>query len=398
MNDDSKCPHSPDTAPIRRSNRDMAPVTGTHPPVVGVFNSATLIAVAQLTLVILFCVLPTLAHGRQESPPAAPRYAPDRDYDLHHISIDLTLDPEQHSFQGSVVNTLASLRAGLRIIRFDCGENLSVTGCEIDGCRAAFSHAGEQLEITAPKALPPGKSVAVTVRYFDSGKTELPKTHWIKPTAGDPHHIGFWTSGEPYYNRRWMPTWDYPNDLATMEMRVTVPADWYVVSNGILKSNRLRPAGKARTFDWRMDEPCATYLISLVAGPFDIQTDEWRGVELMYVVPKGKGSRIGEIFGDTPDMLSFFSDALGVKYPWPKYAQTIVYDFGGGQESVSATTIEAGDWGDIKSGFKTSDHGQAHELAHQWFGDLVTINHWGEMWLKGICRPIRRYLPGTRPR
>jgi aminopeptidase N len=305
----------------------------------------------------------------------------DRDYDLQHIAVDLTLDSARHAFQGSVVNTLTPLRAGLRTLRFDCGANLTVTACEVAGQTAAFLQEGDKLQITPPHPLLPGRRIAVTVTYFDSGKQELPNVHWLRPTAAEPQRIGFWTMGEPSYNRLWLPTWDYPNDFATTEARITVPADWTVISNGLLQSDTLRPDGKTRTFHWKMDQPYATYLISLVCGPFDIKTAAWRGVKLTYAVPKGRGDRIDDTFRDTPAILSFFSDTLGVKYPWPKYAQTVTYDFPGGQENVSATTLEEKTLVDRRIGLKTSVNGIAHELAHQWFGDLVTCRHWGDLWL-----------------
>jgi aminopeptidase N len=338
-------------------------------------------------LVLPLWVLPPEADGRRmpgDGPPATSkdeaRYVPDRDYDLRHVAVDLVIDGERRSFRGSVVNTLATLRDGVATIRLDCGANLAVTTCEVDGRQAAFRHDGDRLEIEAPKPLPPGEPVAVAVRYVDRGE-ELPNFRWIRPTPADPSRVGFWTKGQPYFNRQWFPTWDYPNDLTTSEVRVTVPVEWFVVGNGVLKSNVPSADGKARTFHWSLGQPHATYLISLVGGPFDVRTAEWRGVELLYVVPKGAGGRIEDTFGDTPEMLSFFSDTLGVAYPWPKYAQTAAHDFLGGMENVSATTIPAGDLADPRGGYKAGARGLAHELAHQWFGDLVTCKHWGEIWL-----------------
>jgi aminopeptidase N len=342
----------------------------------------------QIALFLSLWLVLSDARG-QQAPPDNPltlpqaklQYAPDRDYDLLHISVELVIDSAKHSFQGVVVNTLAPLRAGVTTLRFDCGENLSVTACAIAARQAAFSHNGEILRVTAPQPLLPGKPVAVTIHYFDSGKKELPAFHWLDPTAADPQRRGLWTTGEPSFNRQWLPTWDYPNDFATTEVRVTVPAGWFVISNGVLQSDALTPGGKTRTFHWKMDQPYATYLISLAGGPFDIKNAEWRGVKLMYAVPKGKGKLIDDTFGDTPDMLSFFSDTLGVKYPWPKYAQTVTYDLPGGMENASATTHGEGILADPRNGFKMSVNGVAHELAHQWFGDLVSCKHWGDLWL-----------------
>jgi aminopeptidase N len=329
----------------------------------------------------------SLPPGQAQSPPDSPfappratlHYAPDRDYDLVHIALDLNVDYAKRAFQGVVVNTLAPLRDGLTTIRFDCGANLKVTSCELGGQTATFTRDGDTLKITAPQTLMPGKAVAVIVRYVSDKDSD--GYHWVQPTPEEPQQMGFYTQGEPDNPRAWLPTWAYPNDFATSEMRVTVPADWYVVSNGTLKSSSRSADGKTRTFHWRLNEPHATYLNALCAGPFDIKTASWRGVPLLYVVPKGKGNRIEDTFGGTPDMLSFFSDTLGVKYPWPKYAQDAMVDFGGGMEYVSATTFGDGILTSARDGYRVNDGVIAHELSHQWFGDLVTCRDWGQLWL-----------------
>jgi aminopeptidase N len=118
-----------------------------------------------------------------------------------------------------------------------------------------------------------------------------------------------------------------------------------------------------------------TYLISLVGGPLDLKKDTWNGVELIYAVPKGMGDKIDASFSVTPAMLQYFSDIFGVKYPWSKYAQSCMYDFGGGMENVSATTLGIHGLGGNLEGLI------AHELGHQWFGDLVTCKTWGDIWL-----------------
>ena len=102
---------------------------------------------------------------------------------------------------------------------------------------------------------------------------------------------------------------------------------------------------------------------------------------LIYVVPRGKKALIPDSFGDTPDMLSFYSKMTGVKYPWEKYAQNAVYDFGGGMENVSSTTLGERSLTDARAGFRDMASLNSHELAHQWFGDYVTCKTWGDAWL-----------------
>src|SRR5262249_7958432 len=133
---------------------------------------------------------------------------------------------------------------------------------------------------------------------------------------------------------------------------------------------------------WGMTETHGSYLTWRVGGPVDLKRSSWRDVELIYAVPKGKEHLIDDTFGDTPDMLSFFSDTLGVKYPWPKYAQVTVSGYPGGRENVSATTLNEDNLVDRRGNLQSVTTGQiAHELAHQWFGDLVTFRDYGHFWL-----------------
>jgi aminopeptidase N len=315
-----------------------------------------------------------------DTPNAKVHYAPDHLYDLIHVALDLDVDYSHLAFRGVVVNTLTPLREGLTSVAFHCGENLRVESCEVVGQKATLTRDGETLTVTAPSPLIRGRSIPITIRYSSTSR-ESRGFFWIRSSAPTSPRVGFYTEGEPDKNRSWVPTWDYPNDFVTSETRVTVPAAWYVIGNGTLRSNRLNPGGKTRTFHWVMDRPHATYLLSLAAGIFDIKTAEWRGIPLMYVVPKGKADLIAETFSRTPDVLSFFSDTLGVKFPWPKYAQTAVYDYRSGQENVSATTLSEDSLVSKRSGFHLSDGTVAHELSHQWFGDLVTCKDWGQLWL-----------------
>ena len=178
-----------------------------------------------------------------------------------------------------------------------------------------------------------------------------------------------------------MPTWDYPNDFATSETTTTVPAEWTVIGNGVKVSDKVDKDKGTRTVHWKMDKPHATYLLSLAAGPFEVKEDKWEDVPLLYVVPKGRGNTIDASFGYTPDMLGFYSQITGIKYAWPKYAQDAVYDFGGGMENVSATTLASGSLQDARSDERRVASLTSHELGHQWFGDLVTCKDWGQIWL-----------------
>jgi aminopeptidase N len=134
---------------------------------------------------------------------------------------------------------------------------------------------------------------------------------------------------------------------------------------------------------WRQDRPASTYLISLVAAPFRKVSERWRDVPLDYYVYPEDVAQARRLFGVTPDMMETFTRLTGVKYPWAKYSQATVTDFVGGMENVGATTLV--DWlPDARAYRDRPWYRQSlipHELAHQWFGNLVTTENWSNYWL-----------------
>ncbi len=348
-------------------------------------SRAPFVALA-LAVLLGSATAPALAQrGNPFQPPAAKvQYAPDRDFDLIHVKVETNVDWEAKKFAGTTTSTIAPLRGSLPTIRLHVGKGVEVKGARVDGVKATFVRDDAWLLVTPGRPVAAGAKALVAVDYAGgstqgSGFGSGGGWHWMRPDASRPNRIGFWTQGETGWNRQWMVSWDYPNDMATSETITTVPKDWTVVGNGVEVSNVV--SGASRTVHWRMTQPHATYLLSLVGGPFDVKKSAWEGLPLWYVVPKGKGDWIEPSFSDTPDMLTFFSKITGVRYPWPKYAQNAMFDFGGGMENVSSTTLGEGALTDGKDGWRSMASLNAHELAHQWFGDLVTCKDWGTVWL-----------------
>ncbi|MDE2206029.1 MAG: M1 family metallopeptidase, partial [Armatimonadetes bacterium] len=323
-----------------------------------------------------------------EPPLAHMHYARTRDYHVRHLNLVLSIDPATHSAAGVVTHELAPLRDGLRKIEVDAGANLTISSCTIGGVSKPFTHTGEQLFIDNGSALARGQYVSVAIHYAMPGGGRFGGAngaggwHWIDADPNQPDRVpGFWSQGETDGNHHWVPLYDYPNDKCASDEIVTVPEAWECIGNGALISDTVDPANHTRTVHWQMKLPHSTYLLSLAGGELDIQKAEWRGVPLYYVVPKGRGWMIPGSFGNTPDMLSFYSDKLGYKYAWPKYAQDAMIDFGGGMENVSATTLGANSLTDLRAGLYPMASLDSHELAHQWFGDNVTCKDWGDIWL-----------------
>src|SRR5207244_11254150 len=154
-----------------------------------------------------------------------------------------------------------------------------------------------------------------------------------------------------------------------------------VISNGKLISTRENSDG-TRTFDWKIDVPHATYLTSIVVGEFAPVAGEYAGVPVITNVYPNELEEGRVTAARLPEMVKFFSEKTGLKYPYAKYAQTTVRDFGGGMENISATTQTDNMIHDARTELDaTSDSIESHELAHMWFGDYVTCRNWSDIWL-----------------
>jgi len=191
-----------------------------------------------------------------------------------------------------------------------------------------------------------------------------------------------WSQGETTTNRYWFPSIDEPDQRQTTEVIVTVPEGFEAVSNGKLVQRQENPKDKTVTFDWLQAIPHPSYLVTLVVGQFDVVRHEWDGIPVLYYVPKGRESEAEPTYGRTPEMLAYFSKQFGVHYPWAKYAQVTCFQFGGGMENTSATSMGDGILLDQRSLLdRNSESIVSHELAHQWWGDMVTCRDWSHTWL-----------------
>jgi aminopeptidase N len=308
-------------------------------------------------------------------------FARSRDYHLQNARIELRFNLDQRQVIGQVTHTLTTLKDGLRELDFD-SVGLKILSARLDGQEAHFSTDDAKLRVDLGRTGKAGEKHEVVIRYQGSPKKGL---YFILPNKGDwtqPKEI--WTQGEAEDTRYYVPIYDYPNDRTTTEMIVTVPRDWVTVSNGKLEKVVDAEPGM-KTWTWRQSQPISTYLISLVAGQFDESKKSWRNIPVEYRVPRGEGERIQPTFARTPDMLSFFSERLGLPYPWDKYDQTAVDQFTvGGMENVSATTLTTRGLLHpqlARESLEGADGLISHEMSHQWFGDLVTCKDWADLWL-----------------
>ncbi|MCH7699973.1 MAG: HEAT repeat domain-containing protein, partial [Chloroflexi bacterium] len=311
-----------------------------------------------------------------------PHYARDRLVDVQHIKLDIEIDPEAKSIQGTARTTFRPINDGVSHVEFDAVE-MEIEDVRIQGrkTKATYSYDGNKLRIELGRGRKAGERITTVVRYSASPRRGL---YFVAPDEGYPDKpLQVWSQGQDEDSRHWFPCVDFPNEMATSEMAVTVPKPMMAVSNGKLVSTSDR--GRRRTFRWRQDQPHVAYLLSVAAGDFAEIRDRVDGVALQYYVKKGREADAKRALGRTPRMMKLFAELIGVKYPYAKYAQVVAADFiFGGMENVSATTLTENVLQDRRShpDFKDAGDGLvAHELAHQWFGDLLTCRDWSHGWL-----------------
>jgi len=319
-------------------------------------------------------------------------YARTRDYDLQNVRTHLWFDLDHRAIRGEVTESVAILRSGTERLRFDSVE-LTIDSVTLDGAPATFSTTPTELLVSLVGPGAKNERHEILIRYHGQPKKGL---YFVLPDASDPHQQReIFTQGEAEDTRYYIPIYDYPNDRTTSEMILTVPATWTTISNGKLIGVTSESDG-TKTWDWKQSDPISTYLISAIAGEFDEKDDTWNDIPLRYVVPRGESAKIDPSFSRTKQMLTLFSEKLGVNYPWAQYAQTSVDDFvEGGMENTSATTLGTGELVDPRLVAEQrigSDVVYSHELAHQWFGDLVTTKDWTNLWLnEGFATYFEHY-------
>jgi aminopeptidase N len=306
-----------------------------------------------------------------------PKQARDRhEYDLIDVDWRVRIDMSKAAIDGTVVNTVSPTKADPFLV-FDCA-GLNVKRVAVDGRELPYRSDGAVLGVNVPGAAP-GHTLKVAIEYSGAPEAGI---YFVPASRSFPAHTDIvYTQGEMEDNRYWLPTYDSPNDKATSRGTIDVPAGWRVLSNG--QSLGAKTSGGRSVWRWRQDKPHSTYLISLVAGPYTEVPDGTDPVPVSIWTPEGLEKWGKNAFGGTDAIIRFYGKLTGVKYPWRKYSQSAVADFMfGGMENVTCTTqtIYALFPDSVKS-TRESVGLDAHELAHQWFGDYVTAPSWDDIWI-----------------
>lgn len=316
-------------------------------------------------------------------PGVRPSYTPDRDVRLEHVDLTLHLDPVAAAFRGRAVlrfqpypagprSTAHADRAGTATFDLDDVEVTRVT--DAAGTPLPHEHGDGALRVRV------GSGREVVVEW--TGRAPRRGLYFTGPTAaepGRPHSA--WTQCQDEDAHFVVPCHDHPSVKHPWRITLHAPAGYTLLSNG--REVSAAEVGGEATATFEQAEPMPAYLLTLVAAKLDVVAEAWRGRPVRYLVPAGRAAEIPRAFGRTVRMLDFLSGRTGVDYPWPRYDQVVVHDFVfGGMENVACTTMTDLLLVDEKAALEWDPDGLVvHELAHQWFGDLLTCQDWSQGWL-----------------
>ncbi|CAG5086222.1 M1 family aminopeptidase [Parvicella tangerina] len=357
----------------------------------------------------------TTTEPEKNEPAVQPVYNPSetRVNDLLHTKLKVSFDWANRQLIGVATLTLTPYARPVDSLILDA-KAMDINSVTLgDGTSKMkdldYKYDGWSLRIKLPKQYVRGEEYSVTIRYIANPEeveqqgsaaiVEAKGLYFINHDGSNPKkHMEIWTQGETESSSTWFPTIDSPNEKTTEEIYITVKDKYTTLSNGLLMDSKQNNDG-TRTDHWKLDQPHAPYLFMMAVGEFEVVKDEWTRsdsstMEVNYYVEEKYAPYAKDIFGKTPKMIGYFSDLLGVEYPWPKYSQIVVRDYVSGAMENTTATIH----GDFL--YKTKrelidDNNEsiiAHELFHHWFGDLVTCESWANLPLNESFANYSQYL------
>lgn len=313
-------------------------------------------------------------------------YLPDKLHTSMNIRLELDVDLEKQVVRGRCVHLLKILASNTKLIVFDAVDMkiLEVTIREKKSqnfVKSVFSLDGMKLVINLDRSFEKDELLEVAIDYMV--ERSAPGIHFYKPSKIYPDWpYQAWTQAQSDDARCWFPCVDVPSEKSTFEVLVTVDNGYMAISNGILVRKFYDTKQKKTTYYWKLDKPISMYLLSLVVGKFESYTEYYRDIPLIYYFPAGKLEEAKLGFASTKFAMEIFEKEIGVNYPYSHYSQVAAFDFTGGMEHATVTTqtdrILLDKTASLDYDF---DKLVAHELAHQWFGDLVTCKDWSHGWL-----------------
>jgi aminopeptidase N len=308
------------------------------------------------------------------------KYAPSRQIDILHVALDVTPDFTNRTVAGKTTISFKPIAKPLDELSLDAVD-LTVNSVTSSEPILDYQVMDEKIIVTFTRPVPADKEAWVAIEHrAEPTQGMYFRTPEMGYKPGDTH---LFTQGEPIEARHWYPCFDSPNEKFTSEITCRVPEGMTVLSNGRLVSEEKDPTTGLVAVKWLQDKPHANYLVSLVAGYFKKVEDKHRSVPLAFYTPASEINEAANSFQDTKDIMAFYEEEIGVPFPWAKYYQVAVNDFvAGGMENTTLTTLTDNTLFTTNTeNIRSSQSLVAHEMAHQWFGDLVTCKDWSHIWL-----------------
>ena len=312
-----------------------------------------------------------------------------RDYDVKHYRITLTFDLDNKSFRGETRITLSPLKDGFEKCVLDA-EELKVTEVFDDkNSPLDFQQTDQQITVSLPRSYDYGEELSFSIEYFASNPKQGLYFDDETPDRSRMVSVASW----PDRAHHWFPCYDYPHDKATHDTIITVSSSLKALSNGKLVSVEDNTENNTKTFFWQQDLPHSTYLYTLAIGPYAVIEDSLGSLPVNSWVYEKDVENGRWIFEKTPYMIDFFNKIFDYEYPWAKYAQFTTPRVGGGMENTSATGLGESVIHDRRAEQDFSwERIIAHEIAHQWWGNLITLRTWSETWMNESFGTYSDYL------
>jgi aminopeptidase N len=350
-------------------------------------RSLLLAAAASAAAVVLAAPATAVATPAPGAPGIGDPYYPtygNGGYDVSHYTIVTSYDPATDRLRGT---TAIAARATQDLSRFDLDFALTTTAVLVDGEPATTSTSGTELVVTPRRPIRRGEPLDVLVTY--TGIPSQVTVNGLKPWVRTPD--GAVAVGEPEIAAWWFPSNDHPRDKATYDIVTTVPAGVEVVSNGLLTAHATH--GGRSVWAWRETKPMATYLAFVAIGQYDIThgvTSD--GVPWLNAFSTGldatRGPAARTSVGHTPQILDWETRLFG-PYPFETAGGVVPSaDFGFALENQTRPVYSPEFWRDGAP----YDSVVVHELAHQWFGDSVSVHNWRDIWLNEGFASIAEWL------
>ncbi|MBL8616091.1 MAG: M1 family metallopeptidase [Deltaproteobacteria bacterium] len=313
---------------------------------------------ARVAALVICCGIGAGARGAPIEPDRRGAVAPDRSFDLLKLELDLELLPAERAVVGRATYHLARLSPGpLLLDQVD----LQIAEVRVGGDPAPWHMRGERLVIDLPASSPGQRPPPVEVRWRARPRTGM---HFRAPGPHSPdRHAEVWTQGEPQDHRHWFPNVDHPGDRFAYEGKVKAPDGWIAHTNS--------------------GPDLVNYLVMVAAGTYEEVVHPADPRLKLWVPPRTDPEAVARVLQPLPAMKAFFEVRTGEPWPWGDYLQVYAQRFPyGGMENTGATINDAGQLVDDRVGHRQrTERVVAHELAHQWFGDLLTCRTFRELWL-----------------